>query len=610
MTFARKNAVPLSQMKERTASGMRALAGKIDEELPGMAAPQHLRDAARALESGNHTGAKRHLQAAMHTMAPLSLMRHGILDDDGHAKAKVNMDLINRHHMLVSDLEDGEAHNQGLRATPATFTQPGNLPMGDSMNPLKLPGAAGPDGGPGVPKTVRAAMVPAPAQNTGTDRAMAGGPKAPSGKERQLPGRPMPQAVLSWDDIDRMIELSAQTARLAATPAPRGRPGGPGLYDVEGMGHTAYLQQIVKALIRKRGMDPGKAYAIARGAIRRWSSGGGKVHPEVRAASAAAEGGELTRQARAKAVHGHTADSWAGVVELVGAAAEMRDSHGKWQAGSAERAVDPQYGGGTVHVATINGQPIKGDAHEFQTPQRATAHAQQVIDSHGAELSGRVGKRPGPSKPSTVTTEKVGGLHYAVVNGKRVGLPYRNPGMAIRQASQQEHTADSWAGVVELVGTAAGAALDPRAVNGQFGSGGAAAGAAQMSPQQKAAKKQALLAQAAQLRAMAVAYTKMLAALTTAKKTTAKKQTAAAAAAKATKAATAAATKAGSTGKTASSTPAKKTVAAKTPATIAHSTFKAKTAGMSKAQQVGWLRQAIKGALAQAAALTKQAAAL
>jgi hypothetical protein len=348
MAFARKTPVPLSQSKQRTASGMRALAGKIDDELPGMAAPQHLRDAARALESGNHAGSKRHLMAAMHTMTPLSLMRHGILDDDGHAKAKVNMDLINRHHMLVSDLEDGEAHNNGLRAVPATFTQPSNLPMGDSMNPQKLPGAAGPDGGPGLPKTVKAAMNPAPAQNSGIDRAMAGGPKAPSGKERQLPGRPTPQAVLSWDDIDRMVELSAQTARLAATPAPRGKPGGPGLYDVEGMGHTAYLQQIVKALIEKRGMKPGKAYAVARGAIRRWSSGGGKVHPEVRAAAAAAEGGELAKQARAKAVHGHTADSWAGVVELVGtaagAASDPRAANGTFGAGgsSAPAPAAPQ----------------------------------------------------------------------------------------------------------------------------------------------------------------------------------------------------------------------------------------------------------------------------
>lgn len=366
MAFARKNEVPLSQMKQRTASGMRALAGKIDDELPGMAAPQHLRDAARALESGNHDGAKRHLQAAMHTMAPMSLMRHGVLDDDGHAKAKVNMDLINRHHLLVADLQDGEQHNQNLR-NPGTFTQPSDMPMGGSMNPLKLPGAAGADGGPGVPKTVRGAMIPAPAQNTGTDRAMAGGPKAPSSRANQLQGRPTPQAVLSWDDIDRMIELSAQTARLAATPAPRGKPGGPGLYDVGGMGHTAYLQQIVKALIEKRGMDPGKAYAIARGAIRRWASGGGKVHPEVRAAAGAAETGEIAKQERAKAVHGHTADSWAGVVELVGTAAG---------AALDPRAVNGQFGAGGT-------PPPAGGAQ--QSGKQAAAQKAQLLAKAAAD---------------------------------------------------------------------------------------------------------------------------------------------------------------------------------------------------------------------------------
>lgn len=409
MTFARKNAVPLSQMKQRTASGMRALAGKIDDELPGMAAPQHLRDAARALESGNHAGAKRHLQSAMHTMAPMSLMRHGILDDDGHAKAKVNMDLINRHHMLVSDLEDGEAHNQGLRATPATFTQPSNLPMGGSMNPLQLPGAAGPDGGPGVPKTVRAAMVPAPAQNTGTDRAMAGGPKAPTGKERQLPGRPTPQAVLSWFDIDRMIELSAQTARLAATPAPRGRPGGPGLYDVGGMGHTDYLQQIVKALIEKRGMDPGKAYAIARGAIRRWSSGGGKVHPEVRAASAAAEGGELAKQARAKAVHGHTADSWAGVVELVGtaagAAADPRAANGTFGAGGSGAQQSTAQAAAQKKQLLAKAAALRAQAAAL-TKQLATLQAaskKTTKATAAATKAGATGKTASPTPAKTTT---------------------------------------------------------------------------------------------------------------------------------------------------------------------------------------------------------------
>lgn len=101
------------------------------------------------------------------------------------------------------------------------------------------------------------------------------------------------------------IELSARTAMLQRTPAPRGRPGGPGLYHVKGMGHTPYLQQVVKALIEKRGMPPGKAYAVARAAIRKWSVR--SKHPEVRSAAAGAEAGEIARQASA---HRHTADAW------------------------------------------------------------------------------------------------------------------------------------------------------------------------------------------------------------------------------------------------------------------------------------------------------------
>ena len=367
MTLARKTQAPTAQLKQRTIMGMRALAGRLDEQLPGMAAPQHLRDAARALSSGNHAGAKRHLMAAMHTMTPTSLMRHGVLDDDGHSKGKVAMDLINRHHLLVSDLEDAEAHNAN-RVTPATFTQPSNLPMGRSMNPLDMPGPAG--NGPGAPKSVQTAMVPAPKQNTGTDRAMAGGPKAPSRPEKQLPGRPMPAAVLSWTDVDRLIELSAQTGRLAATPAPYGRPGGPGLYGVKGNKHSDYFEQIVKALMEKRGMDKGRASAVAWGVLRKWSRGGGHVHPEVRAAAAGALAKEGEARARA---HGHSL-TWDDVVrqiELTGTAA-----------GAAQDPRIPlgQSGGGQFGAGGAASASGKGMSAQQKAAQKATLLAQAAAD--------------------------------------------------------------------------------------------------------------------------------------------------------------------------------------------------------------------------------------
>lgn len=51
--------------------------------------------------------------------------------------------------------------------------------------------------------------------------------------------------------------------------------------------------------------------------------------------------------------------------------------------------------------------------------------------------SGNTGRVQGvESKSRKITTEQVGGLHYAVVDGKRVGMPYRNPGMAVTQAKK------------------------------------------------------------------------------------------------------------------------------------------------------------------------------
>ena len=81
--------------------------------------------------------------------------------------------------------------------------------------------------------------------------------------------------ALTWDDLAAVVELSAETGRLAVTPAPYGKPGGPGLYGIKGNKHSDYVEQIVHALMRK-GMDKGKATAIARGSIRRWMRGGGK----------------------------------------------------------------------------------------------------------------------------------------------------------------------------------------------------------------------------------------------------------------------------------------------------------------------------------------------
>ena len=255
--------------KARAARQMRGTAALLDAHHPEMMAGDHLRDAARVLEHGSTDGAKRHLDAAMFMLTPQSLVRHGIRDDDGHADAKHHMHQVNRHRLAVEDIEDITERNRRLASmSRAARGQP------EPLEPFHLP-----------PPTGIAAAGSSPA-----------------------------------------VLLSARTPMLERTPAPRGRPGGPGLYHQKGMGHTAYLQQVVKALIEKRGIPPSRAYGIARASIRKW--GARSKHPEVRAAAGRAEAGELARQARA---HAHAAQAWeVADVLLAYNPAEPRGSHGEW----------------------------------------------------------------------------------------------------------------------------------------------------------------------------------------------------------------------------------------------------------------------------------------
>jgi hypothetical protein len=188
-----------------------------------------------------------------------------------------------------------------------------------------------------------------------------------------------------WDDVVAVIgviDLSAQTARLAVTPAPYGKPGGPGLYDVKGLRHSAYFEQIVKALMEKRGMDKGRASAIAYGALRKWSRGGGKVHPEVRAAAGGALAEEKAKGAAAKAVHGHanTWDEVDAVVELAAAQTRVpagQPGAGQWAAAQQQQAVAGHQAGATAaqlhmaHIAHLRHLVATGKATPAQTTQLA-----------------------------------------------------------------------------------------------------------------------------------------------------------------------------------------------------------------------------------------------
>src|SRR5262252_9188288 len=104
--------IAVAEPRTKAARQMRATAGLLDDHHPEMIAGDHLRDAATLTAAGRLDGAKRHLDAAMFMLTPQSLIRHGILDDDGHADAKHHMHQINRHRLAVEDIEDINALNE------------------------------------------------------------------------------------------------------------------------------------------------------------------------------------------------------------------------------------------------------------------------------------------------------------------------------------------------------------------------------------------------------------------------------------------------------------------------------------------------------------------
>lgn len=443
--------VGTADLKKRITAGLRELSGQLGVELPGMTTPDHLIDAARAVERNNLDGAGRHLDLAQHTLTPQSLYRHGHTDDEAHAHAKAGMYQVARHDLLIKDLKDAHEHNvnavnitaqarQARRQPPpgaappaqrpaqaAPPAAPGQYPasknLANARRALELVGPKGYEhgwkyvGGPGLPapkskptfsyegkpgsfeharairdlskyfkqegelatgpntfsphaeiiktalfnaaksmimrrmdaadlhmdmaekaaarlgptqrRIVHAARLSLKSVPKGEVGDSVREPNMPSYLTHNYPGpgyypgssspegypvNPNPLAV-GYSNSGRGVELSANTARLAVTPAPLGKPGGPGLYNVPGGKHSDYMEQIVKGLIEKRGMDKDRAYRIAWGALRKWSAGGGSVHPEVRAAASAALAEEKAKGAAARASHGHAASN-PGALEL------------------------------------------------------------------------------------------------------------------------------------------------------------------------------------------------------------------------------------------------------------------------------------------------------
>lgn len=331
----RRGVTPLTPMRQAAAKSMTKLADGMKDSHPDLSVHQHVRDAARMLRAGQEEAAQRHLRAAMFALTPQSLMRNGIHTDDPHVAARDAMHRVHRHLLLVKDIADVAAKNRAainrdsygdLESSPSLPSSPVHADPNAGYGPGALaqkPTARQPGGD-------RALNAPARTNSGGADPAAADpqGPQPKGSKQFATwdeAGHAVGRAIelgseaWDWDDLGAVIvELSARTAQLEVTPAPYGKPAGPGLYDIKGNKHSDYFEQIVKALREKRGMSKGRASAIAYGALRKWARGGGKVHPEVRAAATGALAEEKAKGAAAKAAHGHavTWDDLGGVVEL------------------------------------------------------------------------------------------------------------------------------------------------------------------------------------------------------------------------------------------------------------------------------------------------------
>lgn len=91
---------------------------------------------------------------------------------------------------------------------------------------------------------------------------------------------------MSAKDLEFILELSAKTGALSSSSTPVG-PGKLWHKKDSSIHLPNYIRNVAKALIRN-GHDESSAIAMAVGTVKRWASGGGGVHPEVRAAAAKA----------------------------------------------------------------------------------------------------------------------------------------------------------------------------------------------------------------------------------------------------------------------------------------------------------------------------------
>lgn len=222
--------------------------------------------------------------------------------------------------------------------------------------------------------------------------------------EHQLARRRMARRV----DAVLPLEFSKETPVLAAKPAPIGKPGGPGLWRVKGMGFPPYFQNVRNALIRN-GHTVAEASRITWAAIRRWAAGRttggekGKIHPEVRAAARAALAGIAADAARAHAQHGSRTRAHANIYDqlilrefaqscrVLNLANPYHSSSGQFTSAGNQGSAQPKQNAQTQKSGKQNKPPISAKQKAYYLQQAANAHAQaQRLRAEAAKLNQQI----------------------------------------------------------------------------------------------------------------------------------------------------------------------------------------------------------------------------
>jgi hypothetical protein len=481
-------------MRKEAAGLMRKLATSVQQSHPDMNVHDHLRDAAKQVEKGNEEASQRHLRAAMFSLTPQSLMRNGLHTDDAHQAGRQVMHGIHRHLLLVKDIADADAKNQAVirrdsgdgAAVPPLRPDP-NAGYGPGANAQK-PTVRQPPGD-------QALNAPAKADGGGSDPAVAdpNSPQRPGSKQFTTRNgvRAVTELAYGWGDLGTLIEFSAKTAALEVTPAPRGKPGGPGLYKAKGNMHSPYMQNLVKALIEKRGMDPGKAYAIAWSSMRKLSAT--SKHPEVRAASAGGLGLEKVAEARAHAHanrHGRVIDldwtAWdagqrgdaSAKAHDTASATASRDAKAKIAADKLHSVADDA---DKKFPSASAGKDIHAAADSFSKGDAEGAH-QHLQDARmkvrgASEAKGKiVGRDPIANDQNDLDSVLRTGQGQAQMMAQQQDDDAKAAAKAAKKAAKAQQHAVTWDDVlrvVELAATATQARVPAgQAGGGRFGSGG------------------------------------------------------------------------------------------------------------------------------------------